>query len=303
MKSVIVVHGGAGAWDLGSERFQEALAACEKAAEAGQSILAGGGAALDAVEAAVRILEDAPVLDAGRGSYLNSAGEVEMDALIMDGRGLNLGAVGAVQYIQNPISLARRVMEDCPHTFMVGRGAEAFAESLGLPRCRPEDLLIGNELDAYEALREGEAHELAAPAEAAGPLGDTVGAVALDANGDLAAATSTGGTRRKLPGRVGDSPLVGSGGYADNRTGAASATGHGESLMKIVICKQMCDFIAMGLTAQQAGEAAIGLLGERVKGSGGLISVDRHGRIGVAYNTAAMPHAMAAGEEAVKVGH
>lgn len=285
MKAAIIVHGGAGDWQLDSQRLEKAVAACVEAAVAGQAILTAAGTALDAVEAAVRVLEDCPVVDAGRGSYPNADGEIEMDALIMDGRTLDLGAVAAVKHIRNPITLARRVMVDSPHTFLVGSGAGAFADSIGFPRCPMADLIVAENVDTLDA---GQA-----------AIGDTVGAVALDSDGNLAAATSTGGTRNKLPGRVGDSPLVGSGGYADNRTAAVSATGHGEALMKIVIGKQACDYVSSGLSAQAACEAAIHLLEERLSGHGGLIAVDWSGRLGYAYNTTAMPHAFALGTDDV----
>ena len=282
----IVVHGGAGAWDVESERMQVALAACREAALAGHAVLKAGGCALDAVETAVHILEDCPALDAGRGSYLNTNGEVEMDALIMDGRSLNMGAVAAVQCVRHPISLARRVMTDTEHTFLVGPGANAFADQIGFPRCAVEELIVPPEANGGHIEQ-----------PVAGPLGDTVGAVAIDIHGDLAAATSTGGTRNKMPGRVGDSPLVGSGGYADNWTAAVSATGLGEALMKVVISKRVCDFVGDGLPAQAACEAAIQLLAARVQGTGGLIAVDAQGQVGVAFNTTAMPFAYVVGED------
>lgn len=285
MKAAIIVHGGAGSWQLGSPRLEKAMAACIEAAVAGQAVLIAGGMALDAVEAAVRVLEDDPSVDAGRGSYLNTRGEIEMDALIMDGGTLNLGAVAAVQCVRNPISLARRVMTDSPHNFLVGPGADAFANSIGFPRCPMADLIVEESVDSLDVNQAA--------------IGDTVGAVALDSAGNLAAATSTGGTRNKLPGRVGDSPLVGSGGYADNWTAAASATGHGEALMKIVISKQVCDYVGSGLSAQAACETAICLLEERLSGHGGLIAVDSRGRVGYAFNTTAMPYAYAIGDEAV----
>jgi beta-aspartyl-peptidase (threonine type) len=300
VQPVILVHGGAGAWDLESDRLKEGIAACEAAATAGQAVLLWGGSALDAVEAAVRILEDVPCLDAGRGSYLNAAGYVEMDALIMDGRNLDMGAVAAVQRIQNPISLARRVMSDSGHTFLVGAGAEAFAEQVGMSFCGLEDLLTGEDLAIYLGNVNGK--QQTAAETIAGPAGDTVGAVAIDAAGDVAAATSTGGTRQKMPGRVGDSPLVGSGAYADNWTAAVSATGYGEALMKVVISKRVCDFVANGLSAQAACEAALRVLAERVNGTGGLIAIDGRGQVGVAYSTVAMPHAYAVGEEGVQSG-
>lgn len=282
----IIVHGGAGSWQLASLRLSTAVDACHAAAEAGRQILLAGGTALEAIETAVHILEDCPVLDAGRGSYPNQNGEVEMDALIMDGRTLDLGAIAAVTRLRHPITLARYIMTHTPHTFLVGTGAEAFADSLGLPRCPTADLLVPDDASSPS-----------------GPLGDTVGAVAIDVHGNLAAATSTGGTRNKMPGRVGDSPLPGSGAYADNRTAAVSATGHGESLMKVLISKQACDFVALGFSAQAACETAVRLLGERTDGEGGLISIDHLGRVGFAYNTTAMPYAYAVSTTAVVSGH
>ena len=244
MQTAIIVHGGAGAWDLTSPRLESGISACYEAAAAGQAVLLAGGSALDAVETAVRILEDCPALDAGVGSYLNAAGNIEMDALIMDGRSLDLGAVAAVERVRYPISLARQVLELSEHTVLVGAGAGLFADSIGFPRCELADLIVDLELEKHQELRRLDAYETKTIFHEPGSMGDTVGAVAIDADGNLATATSTGGTRKKHPGRVGDSPLVGSGGYADNQTAAVSATGHGETLMKILISKQVCDFVA-----------------------------------------------------------
>lgn len=290
MESAIIVHGGAGAWRIGSGRLQEAIDVCQEAAAAGQRILMVGGTALEAVETAVRILEDHPAFDAGRGSYVNTKGEVEVDAMIMDGRHLHIGAVAAVKRVKNPITLARLVMEQTDHNFLVGEGAEEFADSINFPRCEMAELIVLEDDEAAEIVREP------------GALGDTVGAVALDSHGNLATATSTGGTKGKMPGRVGDSPLVGSGGYADNWSAGASATGHGEALMKIVISKRVCDFVANGLSAQAACEAAMRLLEERLNGHGGLIAIDARGRIGFSYNTTAMPYAYAIGDQKVVGG-
>ncbi|MEZ4516435.1 MAG: isoaspartyl peptidase/L-asparaginase [Chloroflexota bacterium] len=299
MGIAIIVHGGAGAWNRsGEDRLRIAQTACYEATAEGRAILSRGGSALDAVEAAVRVLEDCPVMDAGRGSYPNSDGNVEMDALIMDGQTLSLGAIAATQRISHPISLARRVMEDSEHQFLVGNGAEAFAESIGFPRCNLEDLLVGEALERFRSGQNPADVQLEMPT-----LGDTVGAVALDDKGNLAAATSTGGTINKRPGRVGDSPLVGSGAYADNWTAAVSATGHGESLMRVVISKSVCDFVAAGLSAQAACETAIRLLGERTGGNGGLVAVDTRGRVGYAFNTNAMPYALAIDNEPIVEGH
>ena len=290
MTFAIVVHGGAGGWSDKDDSLLEARLACEEAAAAGRGVLTRGGSALDAVEAAVNILEDCPVLDAGRGSYPNAEGFIEMDALIMDGRDLSLGAIAAIQRVRHPISLARRVMLDSGHHLLVGPGAELFADSIGFPRCDVDELLVGAS-PTTDALP-----------EASAALGDTVGAVALDSHGNLAAATSTGGTRHKRPGRVGDSPLVGCGAYADNWTAGVSATGYGEALMRVVISKRVCDLVGTGLSAAAACAAAIRLLEERTGGEGGLIAVDARGQVGFAFNTRAMPHAYAVDDSPVVVG-
>ena len=282
MTIAIIVHGGAGAWGASDDRLEQAKAACAEAAEIGRAILLKGGSALDAVEAAVNVLEDCPILDAGRGSYPNAEGDVEMDALIMDGRDLSMGAIAAIQRVRHPISLARRVMAESGHNFLVGLGADAFADSIAFPRCSVEELLV-KDLHLDEIIT-------TQPAEPAA-IGDTVGAVALDMNGNLAAATSTGGTANKRAGRVGDSPLVGSGAYADNWTAAVSATGYGEALMRVVISKRVCDFVGTGLSARSACESAIRVLEERTAGKGGLIAVDARGQVGWAFNTRAMPYA------------
>ncbi len=279
----------------------EALAACTEATTEGRAVLTRGGSALDAVEAAVRILEDCPVLDAGRGSYPNTEGNIEMDALIMDGQTLSMGAIAAIQRVCHPISLARRVMVESGHHFLVGPGADAFADSIGFPRCDLDYLLVGDALTRFKAVRDDGSPSITEQSVAP-TLGDTVGAVALDLDGNVAAATSTGGTLNKRPGRVGDSPLVGCGAYADNWTSAVSATGHGEALMRVVISKRVCDFVAAGLSAQAACDAAIRLLEERTGGEGGLIAVDARGQVGFSFNTNAMPYAYAINDEAVVEG-
>lgn len=298
MRSAIIVHGGAGDWKLDSERIAEVMSVCRAAAFAGRALLNNGGSALDAVELAVRMLEDCPFTDAGRGSYPTAAGAIEMDAMIMDGHSLDFGAVGAVGRIRNPISLARQVMNDTEHTFLVGLGAEAFADRIGFPRCETADLLV----ELEEAHGEPATHEGQEVSVEPRSLG-TVGAAAIDVNGNLAAGTSTGGIMHQLPGRIGDSPLVGCGAYADNYSAACSATGVGEALMKVVISKQVCDFAAGGLSATAACEAAIRLLEERVNGVGGIVAIDARGRVGFARNTVAMPYAFAIGESDVQSGH
>jgi beta-aspartyl-peptidase (threonine type) len=280
----LIVHGGA--WDIPPEMHEASAEGCREAACDGWDVLTRGGSALDAVEVAVRILEDNPTFDAGHGSVLNARGEVELDAIIMDGRDLNLGAVMAVKRVRHPVTLARLVMMESEHNILVGQGAEAFAVDHGLSLCRNRDLIVPRERERYWLARasdgtadtQGEAHRGHSP-------GDTVGAVALDGEGHLAVATSTGGTVNKHPGRVGDSPLVGSGAYADDYAGAVSATGEGEDLMKIVISKSICDFLDRGMTAQEAADAAISLLARRTAGRGGVIVLDRQGNVGVAHNT------------------
>lgn len=284
MTPIIVVHGGAGRWRL-EDRLDLALAACREAAARGQATLLAGGSALDAVEQAIRLLEDCEVFDARRGSFPNTAGGIEMDALIMDGQSLDLGAVAAVERVRNPISLARRVMQDTPHALLAGQGASDFADRIGFPRCRTEDLRV-----------------LPVPPRYGSEIGDTVGAVARDSSGHLATGTSTGGMRGQLPGRVGDSPLVGSGGYADDLTAAVSATGQGEALMKLVISKHVCDLVGLGFSAQAACEAAIRQLTARAGAEGGLIAVDARGGIGCLHNTGAMPFAHATGAGPIESG-
>lgn len=284
-RPVIIVHGGA--YDIPTESHKAHLSGCRRAAEAGWEVLHSGGSALDAVEAAVCVLEDDPTFDAGRGSFLNLVGEVEMDAIIMDGRDLNFGAVAAINQVRHPVTAARLVMDHSEHAFLVGVGAETFAREHGLPQCSPQYLKVKREEDRWHAEALGASHKW----DGNRLPSDTVGAVALDSEGNLAVATSTGGTFNKHPGRVGDSPLVGCGGYADNRIGAVSATGEGEALMKIVISKTVCDLIAQGMTAQEAAEAAIAVLRERTTGEGGVIVIDRNGNVGIAHNTPYIAHA------------
>lgn len=275
-RPAVIVHGGAGAWAPGSARLARAMSVCGQAASAGRDALIAGGSAVDAVEAAVRALEDDPAFNAGRGSHPTRDGFVELDAMIMDGRDLGLGAVGAVRRVAHPVSLARLVMSRTPHTLLVGAGAEAFADSIGFPRCADGYLLAGSD---------------------GGASYDTVGAVAVDGAGNLAAATSTGGIPDKMPGRVGDSPLVGSGAYADNGSAAVSATGDGEALMKLVISKRVCDAVASGAAPQEACETALRELKGRFRAHGGLISLSPDGRFGIAFTTVAMPWAIADGRE------
>jgi beta-aspartyl-peptidase (threonine type) len=226
----------------------------------------------------VRALEDDERFNAGRGSALTRDGTVEMDAAIMSGEGLRLGAVAAVSGVRNPIELARRVLEDGAHALLVGAGAVDFAREAGIPLCAPD-------FHVTETARGDLARELARRAHATG--GGTVGAVAVDAGGHVAAATSTGGMVGKRAGRVGDSPLPGAGTYADDEAGAASATGHGERIMQVALTKTAIDLLRAGRPAAQAARAALATL-DRVAGHGGLIVVDKNGGVGAAFNTTSM---------------
>lgn len=294
----LIVHGGA--WYIPEDEIAAWIAGCREAAETGWRILTGGGSSLDAVEVAVRILEDNPLYDAGRGSLLTRDGRVQLDAIVMDGGTLRFGAVAAVERIRHPISLARLILERCEHSFVVGRGAEALAASYGVPFCDPAELMGSADPGTWAPpilVSEGQAGQAVAVRQ---QMGDTVGAVALDAAGHLAVGTSTGGTPDKWPGRVGDSPLVGCGAYADDVTGAAAATGSGESLMRIVTSKTAVDFLAQGMSAQAAADATIARLWDRVRGYGGVILIDRQGRIGLAHNTPNLSYAhVTAGSEMV----
>ena len=264
----IIVHGGAG--PVRDSSLPERLDGCKDAALAGWTIIQQGGSALDAAEAAVVALEDNPLFNAGTGSTLNSLGKIEMDAAIMEGETLRAGAVAAVQGIKNPIKLARRVMEDGRHLLFAGEGALLFARQIGFPECSPESLIIDNERTRWQ-----EKH-------------GTVGCVARDARGKIAVATSTGGIFDKLPGRVGDSALIGCGTYA-NDCGGVSCTGQGEAIIRIVMAKMVLDLLKDGADPQAAAHQAIDLLAQKIGGTAGLIMIDRQGKIGYARNTERMP--------------
>ncbi|MBI3403935.1 MAG: isoaspartyl peptidase/L-asparaginase [Acidobacteria bacterium] len=282
MKPSLIVHGGA--WDIPDEQVEDCRAGCRRALEAGWAILNRGASALDAVETAIVILEDDPIFDAGLGSHLNRDGRVQVDAIVMEGKSLGAGAVAAVERVRNPIRLARRVMEKSDHMMLVGAGAEQFAHEQGLHLCDPEEMIHPRERAAWAKCSVDE-H---AAKHHIGHSSGTVGAVAMDAQGALVAGTSTGGTCCKLPGRVGDSPLIGCGCYADSEAGGVSATGWGEAIMKIVMAKSATEFLRNGRTSKEAAEASVQLLAERTKGTGGLILLDRTGRPGFAWNTTRM---------------
>ena len=256
-----------------------------KAVRAGWQVLASGGTALKAVEEAVVVMEDDETFDAGRGSFLTADGKVQMDALIMDGATLRAGGVGCVERIRNPIRAARLILSESPHVYFVGEGAEEFAAGLGIKLIDNEELVIDRE---RARLKEAKAKAAAGERDLTFAGHDTVGAIALDQNGHLAAATSTGGTLNKAPGRVGDSSLIGCGCYADDHSGAVSCTGWGEPIMKLVLGKWATDRISSGSAPELAAREAIGYLSSRVNGHGGMILLDARGRYGIAHNTPRM---------------
>jgi beta-aspartyl-peptidase (threonine type) len=265
----LVVHGGAGA---DPSDAAEMRAGVREAVLAGWRALAENGHALDAVEAAVRVLEDDPIFNAGRGSVLTSAGTVEMDASIMEGDRLGCGAVAAVNRVSNPVTLARRVLDDGRHVLLVAEGAHTFARSAGLPECDPASLITERQRTRLAARGRG-----------------TVGAVALDRHGTVAAATSTGGMVGKRPGRVGDSALIGCGTYADSTLGGVSCTGSGEAIIRVVLARRALDFLKEADDPDYAAKVAVDLLVEEGRGEGGLILVDWRGRVGYAQSTRLMP--------------
>ncbi len=277
--ATIVVHGGAGARE--HETAAARAAALEAAAEAGFAILTAGGSAVDAVVAAVVLLEDDPLFNAGYGSVLTEDGTVEMDASIMAGADLRAGAVAAVRGVANPIRLARAVMDEGREVLLVGPPAEAMARRHGLRVVAPDDLVAPDARARWEARRE-------AP-------GNTVGAVARDRDGHVAAATSTGGVAGQRAGRVGDSAVIGAGTYADDLLGAGSATGPGEDIIRVALVHAALAHVAAGADPDTAARAALATMERRVGAHAGLILVDPRGAVGVGCTTASMPTARRSG--------
>jgi beta-aspartyl-peptidase (threonine type) len=307
----ILVHGGAWAIPAAAQAAHEA--GVRKALEAGHTILSRGGSALDAVEAAVIVLEDDPTFDAGRGSFLTSDGRVQLDALLMDGGRMKAGGVACVERLRNPIQAARLVLEQSPHIYLVGPGAEQFAQSHGMTLIDNSELVLDRERERLAQAKAREAagladitfsgshlHDDKGPETAFPPDSspgweshDTVGAVAIDGRGNLAAGTSTGGTLNKTPGRVGDSSLIGCGCYADNLSAAVSLTGWGEPIMKLVLGKWATDRVADGTAPEIAAREAISYLYNRLGGHGGIILLGPDGRFGLAHNSPSMAWGLA----------
>jgi beta-aspartyl-peptidase (threonine type) len=260
--AALVVHGGAG--NPPETELAQRQAAVERGLDAGWASIKDG--ALAAVVAAVRRLEDEPILNAGIGACLNSDGVIELDAGVMVGDGLRAGGVAAVTDVRHPVDLAQAIMEDGRHVLLAGDGASRFAREHGVETCDPKVFLTSRQLARWQ-------------------VGDTVGAVARDAGGRFAVAVSTGGRPGKLPGRVGDSPIPGAGFYADDRRGAACATGEGEGFMRLLLCHHLVIELAHGYTAQSAADGAVQYLEQKTGGRGGLIVIDAQGEVAAAHNT------------------
>jgi L-asparaginase / beta-aspartyl-peptidase len=291
----IVIHGGAGVI-LRENMTEEMEAAYRKqlklALRAGHEVLANGGSAMDAVIAAVLPLEDSDLFNAGRGAVLTSEGHAELDASVMDGSNLAAGAVAGVTTIKNPIRAARLVMEQSPHVMMVGAGAEAFVEPFGLDHVEPDYFLTPRRMEALRRVQEQEGTQSGAlvPRDPeAWQMSGTVGAVALDASGHLAAATSTGGMTNKRFGRVGDSPIIGAGTYADDATCAVSATGHGEYFIRLAVAHAISARMRyLGESVEAASSEVINNDLTALGGTGGVIAIDRAGNIAMPFNTPGM---------------
>ncbi|XP_070696612.1 isoaspartyl peptidase/L-asparaginase [Pempheris klunzingeri] len=287
MLPVVVIHGGAGT--IPKERAGQATSGVCSAARAGYAVLQGGGSSMDAVVEAVTQMENNPSFNAGCGSVLNIKGDVEMDAIVMDGKTLGSGAVSAVRNIANPIQLARLVMDKTSHAFLTAEGASLFARSMCVPEVPQESLIT-----EYARMRwEKNLAPGANPVESQmGKMG-TVGAVAVDREGNLACATSTGGILNKMEGRVGDTPCIGCGGYADNNMGAVSTTGHGEAIMKVTLARLILFHMEQGQSAEVASDLGLACMKSRAGGLGGVVTVDPRGHWAARFSSQQMAWAAA----------
>jgi beta-aspartyl-peptidase (threonine type) len=283
---VLVAHSGAGDYTKMTPQAIEARRdGMVKAIRAGYAILARGGTSLDAVEATIRVMEDSGLYDAGRGAYYTKEGIPEMDAAIMDGRTLQAGSVAALKHIANPIHLARLVMEKTPHVLLVSDGAEEFAKSQGIELVSPYYFYTDREWQRFQDAQDDKEKTKKTPGTGHG----TVGVVALDMAGNLAAGTSTGGTVLKMPGRVGDSPIIGAGTYANNDSCAVSATGTGEYFMRNVVASDICARVRyLHVSLDQAANDVVMKELVAQNGDGGVIALDRQGNIATPFNTTGM---------------
>jgi beta-aspartyl-peptidase (threonine type) len=288
----LVVHGGA--WNIPDDQADAHRTGVLNALKAGWEILTDGGTAVEAVERSIIVMENDDTFNAGRGSALDAAGEIELDASIMEGKTLRAGAVAAVQNIANPISVARAVMEKSDTVLLVGLGATRFAKEHGIVTCGQDALITGREIARW---REAQASGAGVPSRRKGSPGrsspgDTVGAVARDAKGTIASGTSTGGTPNKHQGRVGDSALIGCGTYADNAVGGVSSTGWGEAIIRVVMAKSVIDMMqSNGDDPERAAKDAIAVLKKKTGGRGGVIVLGASGGVGIAFNTPRMARA------------
>ncbi|XP_030603981.1 isoaspartyl peptidase/L-asparaginase-like [Archocentrus centrarchus] len=285
MLPVVVVHGGAGY--VPKERSELSISGVCSAVQAGYTILQGGGSSMDAVVEAVIQMENNPAFNAGCGSVLNIKGEVEMDALVMDGKTLGSGAVSAVRNIANPIQLARLVMDKTSHACLTAEGASQFARSMGIPEVPLESLITEYSRMRWKKNLAPDAN----PVEC--QMLGTVGAVAVDKEGNIACATSTGGMLNKMEGRVGDTPIIGSGGYADNLLGAVSTTGHGETIMKITLARLILFHMEQGQSAEAASDLGLAYMKSRLEGLGGVVTVDPQGHWAARFSSSYMAWAAA----------
>lgn len=296
-KVAIAVHGGVGDTPILSKYIKETEAGLAQAATLGYQMLKKGASAVDVVEAAVKCLEDNPLFNAGRGSALNCAGEVEMDASIMNGANLKAGAVSMVHLVKNPISLARQIMDKTHHVFLSGYGAVEIAKNAGLPLESKSYFITEDQYQIYKKINQIESHQDILKKKMKG----TVGAVALDAQGDLAAATSTGGTSNCLPGRVGDSCVIGGGCYANNQTCAVSGTGDGEYLITGVIAHTISMLTELNIPLQEACDQVVLERNKNCEGIIGVISVNPSGDIGISFNTSVMRRAWMSSDDNLQV--
>ncbi|XP_029927315.1 isoaspartyl peptidase/L-asparaginase [Myripristis murdjan] len=287
MLPVLVVHGGAG--HIPPERAKVSIAGVRSATRAGYAVLRRGGSAMDGVVEAVTQLENNPYYNAGCGSVLNVKGEVEMDAIVMDGKTLASGAVSAVRNVANPVQLARLVMEKTSHLCLTAEGANQFARDMGVAEVPAESLITDYARMRWRKNLQPDAN----PVECQmGKMG-TVGAVAVDMEGNIACATSTGGMLNKMEGRVGDTACIGCGGYADNKVGAVSPTGHGEAIMKVVLSRLILFHMEQGQSAEAASDSGLAYMKSRVGGLGGVVTVDPQGRWAARFSSRQMSWAAA----------
>uniref|UniRef100_A0A069DRG3 Putative isoaspartyl peptidase/l-asparaginase ga20639-like isoform x2 n=1 Tax=Panstrongylus megistus TaxID=65343 RepID=A0A069DRG3_9HEMI len=291
---VLVVHGGAG--DIPDSRMQPKLDGVRKAARAGYKILQETGNVLDAIEAAINVMEDDEAFNAGKGSVLNLADGIEMEALITEGSSFNAGSVTLVKNISHPISLARMVMEKTPHTFLGGDGVEEFIKKMGIPRVPESSLITDVAKNALEAFKKKGGQPTETEIGHPGGVG-TVGCVALNSNGHVASGTSTGGITGKYKGRIGDTPLPGCGGYSDDLIGAVSATGHGESILKYNLAHRILSAMEKGLSATDATVKSCQDMTKRVGKSAGAITVSNKGEVGIGFTSKRMSWAYQIGDE------